>query len=87
MKHRKKNNLKFDGGRAMATNTTGAITNAQLHENYIRLSKLVHPDLNPDDPDANLKFQELNAQYIKAQEILDKKQTHYQTSVSIFQPV
>jgi DnaJ-class molecular chaperone len=58
------------------------VTDEQLHKNYIRLAKIIHPDLNPDDPDADQKFQELQEEYFKAQKLLADK-SHYQASISI----
>lgn len=63
----------------MANNT---ISQAQLHQNYIRLAKVLHPDHNLSDPGADKKFQELQEQYEKAQKLLGIK-TQYQSSVSI----
>lgn len=58
------------------------ISSDQLHQNYIKLAKILHPDLNPDDPDADKKFQDLQEQYEKAQKLLGNK-AQYQASVSI----
>jgi DnaJ-class molecular chaperone len=59
-----------------------AITEEKLRHNYIRLAKILHPDLNPDNLNADKQFQELQEQYKKAQKILGIK-IHYQASVSI----
>jgi DnaJ-class molecular chaperone len=58
------------------------ISTEQLHQNYIRLAKILHPDINPDDPDSDQKFQELQEQYYKAQKIIGIK-AQYQASISI----
>jgi DnaJ-class molecular chaperone len=58
------------------------ISAEHLHQNYIKLAKVLHPDVNPDDPDADKKFQELQEQYQKAQKLLEAK-TQYQASISI----
>ena len=42
-------------GRSASTN--------QIKKAYRRLAKELHPDLNPDDENANEKFQELGAAY------------------------
>jgi hypothetical protein len=59
-----------------------SITTEQLHRNYIKLAKIIHPDHNPNDSYADLKFQELQEQYEKAQKLLNIK-TQYQASISI----
>jgi DnaJ-class molecular chaperone len=63
----------------MTANTT--ITTDQLHSQYIRLAKIIHPDHNPNE-DADEKFQELQEQYEKAQKLLNIK-TNYQASISV----
>ena len=54
----------------------------QLHRNYIRLAKIVHPDLNPNNPDADRAFQTLQEQYEKAQRLIGAN-TQYQAVISI----
>jgi len=58
------------------------ITEEQLHQNYIKLVKIIHPDLNPNNPDADRQFQYLQEQYEKARKILGVR-TQYQASISI----
>jgi DnaJ-class molecular chaperone len=58
------------------------VTSEELRTKYIRLAKVLHPDHNPNDPDADQKFQELQKQYEKARKILGVK-TQYQASISI----
>ena len=36
---------------------------SELKKAYRRLAKEMHPDKNPDDPDANERFQDLGAAY------------------------
>ena len=38
-------------------------TTKQIKSAYRKLAKEMHPDKNPDDPEANDKFQELAAAY------------------------
>ena len=64
------------------TTANTSITTEQLHRNYIKLAKIIHPDHNPNDSYADLKFQELQEQYEKAQKLLNSK-TQYQASISI----
>lgn len=63
----------------MVTKTTSS---EQLHKNYIRLAKVLHPDHNSGNPDSDKKFQELQEQYEKAQKLLGMK-TQYQASTNI----
>jgi DnaJ-class molecular chaperone len=58
------------------------ISEKQLHTNYIKLAKIIHPDHNSNDPLADVKFQELQQQYEKAQKLIESK-PQYQASVSI----
>ena len=58
------------------------MTSEQLHTNFIKLAKLIHPDYNTNDPTANEKFQKLQEQYQKAQKLLGSK-NQYQASISI----
>lgn len=58
------------------------ISQEQLHTNFIKLSKIIHPDQNPDDPDATSKFQILVQEYEKAQKLIGPK-SQYQTSIKI----
>ncbi len=37
-----------------------AATGREIREAYLRLSKKYHPDMNPEDPDAQAKFQRAN---------------------------
>ena len=57
------------------------ISPEQLHRNYIKLAKSIHPDLNPDDQSADTKFQELQSYYATAQKLINKNR--YNAAVSI----
>jgi len=46
------------------------ITPEQLHINFIRLAKIIHPDNNPTDIESTEKFQELQKQYEIAQKFI-----------------
>ena len=60
-------------------NTKDTITKDELHANYKKLAKVIHPDLNHDNAAVG-KFQELQEQYKIAQKLITK---HYQSSISI----
>jgi DnaJ-class molecular chaperone len=60
------------------------ITPEQLHINFIRLAKIIHPDNNPTDIESTEKFQELQKQYEIAQKfIYTKNQYHISISITL----
>lgn len=56
------------------------ITSELLRDNYRRLAKTVHPDLNPNDPLAGEKFKVLHEVYTEAKE---KIESTYATTIGI----
>ena len=62
--------------------STKKITEKELHRNYIRLVKILHPDVNPNNPEADKQFQNLQEQFDKAKKILGAN-SQYQVSVTI----
>jgi DnaJ-class molecular chaperone len=58
------------------------VSKEQLHTNFIRLAKLLHPDHDLNNPNADSNFQELQIQYKKAQQLVGPK-SQYQAVISI----
>jgi len=58
---------------------TPAASHADIRQAFVRLSKEIHPDRNPNDPDNHIKFVRLNEAYT----VLSKHHTRREYDVSL----